>query len=323
MNMQTIESLEARQLLAGVTITVGADKAGGIIRIAGTSGDDSIQVALKGKTQFSITVGAQTLFYDRTAIKRLTFIGGDGNDSISLGRVPLKFYAEGGNGNDSLSASNGDSSDTLFGNAGDDYLYAGPGRDTLDGGTGGDVMFGADGNDTIYALSEPSTDDTISGGEGRGDTVLFSQYAKGVRIRVGVTNAPVLSINDVVLGDVEILYGSGRADTLSNESGHSMQLLGGDGNDTLTGGSAPDSLYGGGGRDLIQGSGGDDRINAGGDSADSPDTIVGGSGNADWAYYDDGDSVSGLEGRITADRGPELELIGYLGPDGSDVLFLV
>jgi Ca2+-binding RTX toxin-like protein len=293
--MQNLESLERRQLLAGVTVVLSPDK-GGILRIAGTSGDDSVQVALKGKLQFTVSDGTQTLTYDRAAVKKLTFIGGDGNDAISLGRVPLKFYGEGGNGNDSLSASNGDSPDTLFGNAGNDYLYAGPGTDNLDGGTGPDLMFGSDGDDVIAALSDASHDDTISGGLGS-DTVTFGQYTAGVKVRVGVLNAPSLSVHDVLVGDIEIVNGSMFADRIGNESGHPMRLFGSAGDDIITSGSAGDEMVGGFGRDSMLGNGGNDLFVVNGDN--TPDTINGGSGS-DSAYYDNDDVVKSIESKLQA-----------------------
>ena len=313
--MQPIESLERRQLLAGVTITFSTAKAGGILRIAGTSGDDAVQVALKGKTQFTVSDGTQTQTFNRAAVARLSFIGGDGNDSISIGRVPLRAYLDGGNGRDSLSASNGDADDALFGGAGNDYLYAGPGNDQLDGGTGTDLMFGGDGRDNIMALSDNTGDDTISGGNGA-DGVSFAGYASGVIIRVGPSAPPQNDVNDVVLGDVESILGSPQGDQITNESGHAMYIDGGAGNDTLVGGSAAETLYGGAGRDSLVGGGGNDLFKAANANvADGIDTIVGGSGGADWAYYDNQDVVSTLEGRITFREGPELEQI-YTDPNG-------
>ena len=71
-----------------------------------------------------------------------------------------RFFALGGDGDDSLVGSNGDDSldgglggDTLRAGGGDDDLYGGDGADYLDGGTGGDGLVGSPG-------------DTLVGGDG-------------------------------------------------------------------------------------------------------------------------------------------------------------
>ena len=201
--MDRLESLERRSLFATVTAAPG-----GIVRIAGTAGDDHVVVSLYGKSQLVIFDGTTDTYFLKREVKRLTFIGGAGNDSITLGHVQVRAYMEGGDGNDSLSTSDGVMADTLFGGEGNDYLYAGPGNDTLDGGNGGDVELGNAGDDYLECKSELNTDDTVSGGDGV-DTVSLRTYPGGTVSTIGLLNPGLQeTITDTFYGDIEKFYGS-------------------------------------------------------------------------------------------------------------------
>ena len=290
--MDRIEPLEARQLLAGVTITNAGN---GLIRVAGTSGNDHVDVAFFGKDQYVVTDGTTTEYFDRSVMTRVTFVGGDGNDLITLGRVPVRAYLEGGLGNDSLSASQSDANDTLIGGEGNDYLFAGPGDDSLDGGNGGDFMIGNLGNDFLQCKSEVNTDDTVSGGKGN-DKVSLSTYPGGTTTTIGKRNKGLqLVITDTLYGDVESLDGSSKNDIVYDFSNRGIVYDLGAGDDVLFAGIGPDTVMGGLGKDSILASGGDDMIYVAGDNA--IDTVVGGAG-VDSASYDDDDVLKSVDKRI-------------------------
>jgi Ca2+-binding RTX toxin-like protein len=247
-----IDSLEARRLLATVTMNAGR------LRIEGTSLSDDVSVVRLGKTQGQVLVKgvAEGAAFDLATTRSITFNGGTGNDRITLGRVAIKCLLVGGIGNDSLSASEGRKNDTLIGGDGNDYLFGGAGNDDLNGGNGGDAMLGGFGDDVVRVKSEVPTDDTAVGGAGN-DTVSLATYDQGTTTRIGPANPDRQTVTDIVLGDFEVFIGSNFADTVFNASGRPMAILGGTGNDTLVSGKADDTLSGGGGNDSLVGSGSD------------------------------------------------------------------
>jgi len=98
--------------------------------------------------------------------------------------------------------------------AGNDYVEGGAGGDTINGGDGVDTLIGGDGDDifTITALSDltdgtNAVEDTITGGNGTGDTLAFSG---GVTLAAAddftnkVTGVESLSANGAQAGVISI-----------------------------------------------------------------------------------------------------------------------
>ncbi len=92
----------------------------------------------------------KTFACDRSAISKVVFDLGDGNDQVIapsgltiLGATVLPL------GTTRLDISGGTGSDTLIGGAGDDRLDGGAGDDVLTGGLGDDILIGGDGEDTV------------------------------------------------------------------------------------------------------------------------------------------------------------------------------
>ena len=282
-----IEHLEQRKLLADIAIVNGT------IRIVGTAGDDKIEFGLAGGSMARVLDnGVESMRFDLRTTRAVSFAGLDGNDVLIMGRVPLRVFANGGNGDDAFSAAQGRLSDTLVGGAGNDYLFGGDGNDTLDGGLGQDGLLGDGGDDYIMFLSNMQGDDTISGGPGR-DTIDGSGYPDGFKLRVGDRTPAVLTVDDFVFEDVEVILGSGFDDNISIVAGQAVEVFLGKGNDIFTGGSGNDTIFGGRGRDEIAGSVGDDTIiDVGEDS--SVDILDGGQGN-DRVIADAGDQVTNVE----------------------------
>ena len=131
--------------------------------------------------------------------------------------------------------------DTLTGGAGDDILSGLAGNDILNGLGGNDRLLGGDGNDT---LSGGLGNDFLDGGTGT-DTVTYAGEAGSVTVSLAVTTAQATGTagSDQIL-NVENLIGGNGNDTLTGNAG-ANNLNGGAGDDTLDGGLGNDVLTGG------------------------------------------------------------------------------
>jgi Ca2+-binding RTX toxin-like protein len=151
-------------------------------------------------------------------------------------------FVDGGAGNDSIIASNGD--DRVQGGTGDDKIWGMGGSDVLEGGDGKDLIL-ADGTAGAGAMTRVAVAlhgaDFVDGGAG--DDRLIGGGA-----------------NDVVYGgaDNDQMWGDGSLDT-SNDAYvsaayHGNDYLDGeDGDDYLEGGGKDDVLYGGANNDTLWG----------------------------------------------------------------------
>jgi Ca2+-binding RTX toxin-like protein len=157
--------------------------------------------------------------------------GGDGNDRL-IGEDGADV-ANGGIGNDSIDGGTGD--DTLNGGAGDDQITGGAGIDTINGNDGNDILNGGAGADHI------------DGGAGI-DTAYYINSAAGVVVNLAADTASGGDATGDTLDNIEQIYGSSFADTLTGDSG-ANRLWGAAGDDVLTGGAGADTLKGGAGND--------------------------------------------------------------------------
>ena len=139
----------------------------------------------------------------------------------------------------------GTGNDTLTGTAGGDVLNGGAGNDVLNGGAGNDVLNGEAGNDV---LNGGAGDDVLNGGAGT-DTVTYAGETGNLVVSLAVTTAQATGAagNDQLIA-VENLIGGNGNDTLTG-NGLTNRLTGGAGNDTLNGGTGRDTLIGGLGDD--------------------------------------------------------------------------
>lgn len=181
-----------------------------------------------------------------------TLIGGTGNDAMY-----------GGANNDTLNAGGDDDSlygqgdaDTLNGDAGNDTLLGGAGADVLNGGTDIDLVSY---QDATAGVTINLLDGTLNTGDAQGDTYLNIEGFLGS------------NYGDLFIGDnnANVFNGGGGSDTVSY-AGHAPgvtvdlaagmgtggdvlqnfeNVIGTDGNDTLTGNSAINVLSGGAGND--------------------------------------------------------------------------
>jgi len=123
---------------------------------------------------------------------------------------------------------------------------------------------------------------------------------------------------------VELIGGDGR-DTLSGSQSRANILRGGEGDDTLRGGNTVDEIEGGNGDDLMFGNGGNDRFLSG-DAIDGADDMRGGNGVDQVLYTARSNGVTVTKGDAQPDGEPgegdtvrgDIEAI--VGGRGADVL---
>jgi Ca2+-binding RTX toxin-like protein len=215
-------------------------------------------------------------------------------------------------------------------------------NDTIDGGDGADLIAGGDGNDTINADDNPANtldvvrgdagDDTMiwnggddndvnDGGDGN-DTVQVNGAAVGEEFTIGPSatagRAFFERLNTTPVGGFTIDIGTSETLDLNAADGDdklnaagatrgieflSLDVDGGNGNDTLNGAD---------GADVLKGDAGNDRLAAGQNPAGTRDVMNGGDGDDTqvWNPGDDDDTMNGEAGNDTT------EVNG--GPGGED-----
>lgn len=124
-----------------------------MVIVTGTSGNDKIYVyPISGGFRASVN---GTLTATLTATSRVVTFALGGNDLVQYLNVALPGWIDGGDGNDTLTGSNGD--DVIFGRAGNDTITGKNGSDAMFGGTGNDkitgngILVGGDDVDTLCA----------------------------------------------------------------------------------------------------------------------------------------------------------------------------
>ncbi|MFT5327925.1 MAG: Ca2+-binding RTX toxin-like protein, partial [Planctomycetaceae bacterium] len=215
-----------------------------------------------------------------TGLTSINVQGGNGDDII-IGSADLAVFADGQDGNDSITGGSAD--DTLVGGDGADTIAGLAGNDSIDAGDGDDVVTGDDGDDTILA---DDGNDTVSGNLGN-DNIL------------GGDGEDSLSGNE----GLDTLNGNSGADTISGDDGVDF-ILGGGGDDLITGGLEGDTIIGNAGSDTLSGD-------------DGADFVHGGSGNDSLFGNEGDDTLNGMGGEDTLDGGGGNDTI--LGGDGDDV----
>jgi len=191
-----------------------------------------------------------------------TLNGGAGDDTLGAGGSRGNNLLSGGDGNDFLNISGyeNQASDFYYDyrSLGNNTLNGGAGDDTLDasGSKGDNLLSGGDGNDSFYLnfLSEPSAasdlvTQTVDGGKGDDVlSVIFNYYATG-----GITTTfnATTKIASITAGTNSVSYKNIERLNISGTK-YDDNIVGNDGNDTLSGGY--------GGKDTIDGGKGDDLL---------------------------------------------------------------
>ncbi len=246
-----------------------------------------------------------------------------GGDDLVLGAADgdADFY-DGGNDIDTISyailssdilvdfsgaqqtASNGEiGADTLreFENittgSGDDTLIGDAGTNRLEGGAGSDSVEGGFGADVIVATADGVGDHYDGGGGNSRDTISFEGVAGDITVELGRPNSSASGGglgNDTLEGFENVIGGQGD-DSLTGD-GRDNSLAGGAGDDTLDGAAGADSLDGQAGNDSLVGGTGDDHLS---DLAGN-NTLDGGAGDDLLETGDGNDALSGGEDDDTA-----------------------
>ena len=187
----------------------------GILHVNGTTSDDTITFAVKGKTLTCYRNGVPDSL-PLTSVRGIIITGQGGNDSIDASKLCIPVTITTGSGNDSIlgskaadSISSGEGQDTILSGKGNDTLLAGNGNNRIDGGAGDDSITVGSGRNTVHG---GAGNDTITAGTGSND-------------------------------QPNLLYGDAGNDSITGGSG-SDSLFGGSGNDILTGGDGSDLLVG-------------------------------------------------------------------------------
>jgi Ca2+-binding RTX toxin-like protein len=310
--------------------------------IDGGSGQDSILVWLRQDVtprSIDLTSGLTGSVFALTGtyvidVEAITIALGSANDTVwgSSGRDQLQGFG----GNDFLVG--GDGADFIDGGLGNDYLVGGAGNDSLVSSLGNNTMVGGDGDDTISGGDGVDTSyggngndlfihdgntfrAFIDGGDGI-DTVSFRSFVQtplSLDFTSGLT-APLFALLGSFIVDVEALnlvvgngnntiWGGAFNDILTGGNGQDFfvggagadSLVGGNGNDYLVGGLGNDVLNGDWNEDVLQGDEGDDSLNGG----QGNDTLVGGlgadamaGGDGNDYYYVDASGDSVTEGAV-------------------------
>ena len=192
-------------------------------------------------------------FLQNVTVAQLKIVNGEVTGLVSSNIITgtaLDDVINGSVGNDDIRALGGN--DKVFGNAGDDALYGDTGNDRLLGGIGNDQLYGEADNDQLIGGTGA---DVLNGGAG---TDLASYD------------------NSTVAVSVNLLTGVGAGGDAQGDSLISIEnLMGSNGNDTLTGSNADNQITGLFGRDAIYGMGGNDKLYGGYDGG----LVYGGDGN--------------------------------------------
>ncbi|KAA1052536.1 FG-GAP-like repeat-containing protein [Azospirillum argentinense] len=253
--------------------------------VSGGAGFDTVYVQGDGNLTLDLTA---------SGIERV--FSGSGNDILTATGSVTLVEINGGAGDDLLVGSAFD--DTLRGDAGDDTLFGGAGNDVLVGGGGSNVLFGGAGDDRLYVDTQTAS---LDGGDGN-DTV-YARYSGGVTLDLSAS--------------IELFNGSVGSDTVTAVNASSaVELIGGDGDDSLTGGAYADSLRGDNGNDWLDGGDGDDTLSGG----NGNDWLCGGSGNDTLSGGSGNDTLVGGFGDDSLIGGSGADLFVFSNGGGNDIL---
>ncbi|MBT8408235.1 MAG: hypothetical protein KJN93_01255, partial [Alphaproteobacteria bacterium] len=239
-----------------------------------------------------VEVEAPATIFSGSAENFEVFLLGTGDDYVyDVGQGSYDMY--GGAGDDTLIRgifSGGNTTNRLFGGAGNDYLelvsesgdlYGGDGDDTLRVDTGDNELdiFGGRGDDffILHNRVNSSSDvlqPIVRGGAGY-DVVSFQNSSNDDAFRIHVdldrfifnSSAPFGSQADEafrgLIFEVEALIADTFTPAFFFGTDGGERFIGLNENDTLVGRGGNDELYGGAGNDLLEGGAGDDLIHAG------------------------------------------------------------
>jgi Ca2+-binding RTX toxin-like protein len=151
-----------------VGIAATTERDAHVLRVAGTSEADSIQIA-EDNGVFTVTVNGVTQQRALAGIERLEVLDRQGNDVITRSGLTRAAVVRAGADADTVDASGITTTGvTLLGNSGADTLIGGARADLLNGGSSNDVLTGKAGKDPLIGGRDG---ETFRGGSGAGTIV--------------------------------------------------------------------------------------------------------------------------------------------------------
>ena len=229
--------------------------------ISGSAGIDTI-FGLAGDDTFNVSDGADILD-GGAGTDTADYTSASGFITVTLNGAGAGTVAVNGGSTDTVSnieniiATAND--DIFIGDGLNNVFFGGAGNDTFDGRGGDDTLDGGADND-LFLASDGA--DTIDGGTGI-DTIDYS----------GLGGIAFISTTLSGSANATITVAGGTNDTVRNVE----NIIGTDGNDTITGDSQNNELTGGLGDDVLAGRGGTDILSGGGgtDTADYSAALAG------------------------------------------------
>jgi Ca2+-binding RTX toxin-like protein len=208
--------------------------------------------------------GNDTITYTNNSSAGMTFLGGAGNDIITI---------------------SGPNGDTLDGGTGNDILNGGAGDDTLLGGDGDDVF-------VIGSPTDHGTGEIITGGSGD-DVIRFASTTAGqtLVLATGVTEVERVTISTAA----GVTTGTTALNVDASAVGSGLAVTGNAGANELIGTDFDDVFTGNAGNDELEGEDGNDRL----DGGLGADNLIGGTGDDTYVIDNLGDQITELSGEGT------------------------
>jgi Ca2+-binding RTX toxin-like protein len=200
---------EVNVRLAGTLGGSAGDGAADSVSVAGTAGNDSIQVVGAGSALSVLGLAATVnVSGSEGANDSLVISAGDGDDTIAATTLPAavsRLTLDGGAGNDRLFGSQG--ADVMIGGDGDDFLFGDNGNDLALMGAGHDVFQWdpGDGNDTLEG--QDGIDKMLFFGSNASETINVVANGGRVLFLRDVANV-TMDLNDVEQVDFRALGGA-------------------------------------------------------------------------------------------------------------------
>ncbi len=246
--------------------------------------------------------------------------GSSGFDFASYSRATLGVTAS----LDGSFAATGDAVGDVF--VGVENLLGSNFADVLSGDASNNFLKGEDGNDSLWArggddfLFGGSGADTMDGGDGF-DAASYESSLSAVRVSLQDSSTNTGDAAGDVYGNIEAVYGSNFADSLTGFTFAANFLRGLGGNDTLNGGITNDILIGDSGADQLNGSGGVDIASYLLSTAGVSASLLNNTSNTGDAA---GDTYSGIENLVGSNFNDQLGgdngVNSLLGEGGNDTL---
>lgn len=237
------------------------------LTFGGGGGDDTMRVDVDA-THVQFTIGEASVRHVRGQLESIDIYGYGGSDSILIeGTQGLAVNVFGGDGNDELTVA----STVMTGVK----LAGGFGNDVLTGGSGGDMLNGGPGSDRLVGAT--GSDRYVFANAGTTleiDTVVELVKGGVDALDFGAVNTPV-TVDLRLDGNLALQAGRRVATGGAGQFAHFEGVVGGKGADKIRGNSAPNFLAGAGGSDIISGFDGNDTLVG----ADGFDILNGGNGN--------------------------------------------